>query len=79
VVDYSGLTEQDVVELCEELEGRLEAGVCDDSVCAGSLALVRAMPEVIHALDLYRNRLKICRAQLRLVRGAKSSAKKSRG
>jgi hypothetical protein len=79
VIDYAGLTEQDVVELCEELEGRLEAGVCDDSVCAGSLALVRAMPEVIHALDLYRNRLKICRAQLRLVRGTKSSAKKSRG
>lgn len=79
MVDYSGLTEQDVVELCEDLEGRLEAGICDDAVCAGSLALVRALPEVIHALDLYRNRLKICRAQLRLVRTGKSSPKKSRG
>ena len=77
MVDYAGLTEQDVVELAEDLEGRLEAGICDDSVCAGSLALVRALPEVIHTLDLYRSRLRICRAQLKLVRGKKSSSGKS--
>lgn len=80
MTDYAGLTEQDIADLCEELEGRLEAGICDDSVCAGALALVRAYPEVTQALDLYRHRLNVCRSQLRRARrggSKKSLAKKS--
>lgn len=79
MVDYAGLTEQDITDLCDELEGRLEAGICDDSVCAGALALVRAIPEVTHVLDLYRHRLAVCRSQLRAQRRKKSSKGKSRG
>jgi hypothetical protein len=70
--DFAGLTEEEIGELCDELEGQLEAGICDESVCAAALALVRAIPSLLVSYDLTRHRLKVCRAQLRLVRKAKA-------
>jgi hypothetical protein len=79
MVDYAGLTEEDIDELCGELEPQLESGICDDSVCAGSLALVRAVPLLLHSAQLARHRLKVCQAQLKLIRRGRPKRRNSRG
>jgi hypothetical protein len=72
MADYGGLDEGEIGELCEELEGQLEGGLCDEAVCASALALVRAVPTLLVNYELTRNRLRVCRAQLKLVRKTKA-------
>ena len=79
MVDYAGLTEDDIDELCGELEPQLESGLCDDSVCAGSLALVRAVPPLLEGFRLLKHRLRVCKAQLKVARRGRHKARKTRG